>query len=368
MISALFKRLRWCSGWLLGCAWIAASGCGGGSADSAIAQGGAAMEPIPSAVAQGSAGADPAPTARPVVLAAPVLRFTDTGLSVSDGVTRTGLWSVSSSESLSWEFSLDFGKSWTRGEGDSFEVIGDGQKTIWVRARDDFGNTSEVVVAKCTLDTMAPSAVAAVSAGTQSLRELSIQGLEPNAMWEFSLDQGRSWLTGGGASLSVSGNALPSLLLRQTDIAGNASAPVSIELQEQGIGWVEASGNPMMPTALGSQKQSVLIHGEVVMGDVDYVSVNIPTGSRLTSAAFVDYDSPDKIAFFSIQRKAVFDAGFDTGKMLAYGHFGPQDLKRNVVANVAPDQLGPGPLTFWIQQTGQLTTRYALLLLIDPSP
>ena len=368
MISALYKRLRWCSGWLWGCALIAAAGCGGGSSGSAVAPGGAAMEPIPSAVAQGGAAVDPAPIARPVVLAAPVLRFTDTGLSVSDGVTRTGLWSVTSSDSLSWEFSLDFGKSWTRGDGDSFEVIGDGQKTIWVRARDDFGNTSEIVIAKCTLDTMAPSAVAAVSAGNQTLREVSIQGLEPNALWEFSLDQGRSWLTGSGANLSVSGNALPSLLLRQTDIAGNASAPVSIALQDQGVGWVEASGNPMMPTAIGSQKQSVLIHGEVVMGDVDYVSVNIPMGFRLTSAAFVDYDSPDKIAFFSIQRKSVFDAGFDTGKMLTYGHFGPQDLKRNVVANVAPDQLGPGPLTFWIQQTGQLTTRYALLLLIEPSP
>lgn len=368
MILMLHKRIGWCAGWLLVSSLIAASGCGGGSVDSAIAQGGAAMNSIPGAVAQGNASIAPAPTARPVVLAAPVLRFTDTGLSVSDGVTRTGLWSVSNSDSLGWEFSLDFGKTWTQGEGDSFEVIGDGQRTIWVRARDDFGNTSEIVVAKCTLDTMAPSAVAVVSTDNQSLRELSIQGLEPNALWEFSLDQGRSWFTGRGSSLSVSGNALPSLLLRQTDIAGNESAPVSIELQEQGIGWIEASGNPMMPTALGSQNQSVLIHGEVVSGDVDYVSVNIATGFRLTSATFVDYESPDKIAFFSIQRKSIFDAGFDTGKMLAYGHFGPQDLKRNIVANVAPDQLGPGPLTFWIQQTGQQKTRYALLLLIEPTP
>jgi hypothetical protein len=355
LASSLSGLLRVCRGILIGCSLIVASGCGGGSQGETPAEVNDSKEPVP---AVGS-----------MILAPPVLRFTDTGLSVSDGVTRTGLWSVSSSDGLGWEFSLDFGKNWTRGEGGSFEVIGDGQKTIWVRARDDLGNTSEIVVAKCTLDTMAPAAVLTVGAGSQSLRELSVQGLEPNARWEFSLDQGRSWMVGGFTPvLSVAGNGLSSLQLRQTDVAGNPSAPVSVDLQEPGMGWIEGSGNPMMPTALGSMTRSVLLHGEVVAGDADYVSVEIPTGHRLTSAAFVHYDSPDKIAFYAMQRGALFDAGFDTAKMLAFGHFGPEDLKRNVVAGVAPAQLGPGPLTFWIQQTGQLVTRYALLLSIDPVP
>lgn len=337
----------------LGCCAIAASGCGGGS-------GGGTSAPAGVFVA-------PAPTTGSVILAPPLLRFTDTGLSVDDGVTRTGLWSVSSSDGLGWEFSLDSGKSWTRGEGNSFEVIGDGQKTIWVRARDDLGNTSEIVVARCTLDTMAPAAVATVSGGSAALRELSLQGLEPNALWEFSLDQGRSWQAGRATSLSVSGNALASLQLRQTDVAGNPSIPVSIDLQAQGTGWMEASGNPMMPTSLGAARGSILIHGDVVAGDADYLSIEIPNGFRLSSASFVFYDSPDKIAFFAVQRKSVFDAGFDTGKMLAFGHFGPSDLNRNIVASVAPAQLAAGPLTFWIQQTGQLATRYALLLSIEPA-
>lgn len=354
VISVVSRVLRGFRGLALGGCLLVASGCGGGGGAGGGAPAGAMMDPTP---ATGS-----------VILAAPRLRFTDTGLSVDDGVTRTGLWSVSSSDGLAWEFSLDLGKSWTRGEGNSFEVIGDGQKTIWVRARDDQGNTSEIVVARCTLDTMAPAAVATVSAGTAALRELSIQGLESNALWEFSLDQGVSWLAGGGSTLSVSGNAVAALQLRQTDLAGNPSAPVSIELMGPGIGWTELSGNPGMPTAIGSPRHSVLIHGEVVAGDVDYVTVDVPPGSRLTSAAFVFYDSPDKIAFFAVQRKAVFDAGFDTGKMLAFGHFGPSDLKRNVLAAVDPTQLGAGPLTFWIQQTGQLATRYALFLRVEPAP
>ncbi len=342
----------WCGRLLLLGLLAAASACGGGGGGVATSQ----MDML----------GGPTPAVGSSILAPPRLSFTDTGLSVSDGVTRTGLWDVSSSDGLGWEYSLDFGKSWSRGVGDSFEVIGDGQKTIWVRARDDLGNTSEIVVAKCMLDTMAPSAIAAVSAGTQLLRQLSIQGLEPSARWEFSIDQGRSWSSGGGDSLGVSGNSLSSILLRQIDLAGNPSAPVTVDLGDPGIGWVEASGSALMPTPIGSLKQWVLLHGEVVAGDADYFSIEIPSGFLLRSASFVGYESVDKIAFFAIQQKAVFDAGFDTGKMLAFGHFGPEDIGKNLVASVPATGRGAGPLTFWIQQTGQLATRYALLLSIEP--
>ncbi len=352
MISILSAARRSCAGVILGCSLIASSGCGGGS--------------IGASPAEQPATAGPAPVVGSVILAPPVLKFTDTGLSVSDGVTRTGLWAVTSADDLSWEYSLDLGKTWTRGAGTSFEVIGDGQKTIWVRARDDLGNTSEIVVAKCMLDTMAPPALATVTAGRPSLREMTIQSLERDAAWEFSLDQGRTWIRGVGTALSMSGNGLSSLQLRQTDLAGNPSSPIAVDLQGQESGWIEASSNPMIPTGLGSVKHSILIHGEVLAGDADYISIEVPVGFRLTSAAFVHYESVDKIAFFAIQRSPVFDAGFDTAKMLGFGHFGPEDLRRNVLEKVSTDQLGDGPFTFWIQQTGPLTTRYALLLLIEP--
>jgi len=354
MGAGVLDLVRLCS-WLVVSGLLAvASACGGGGSS-----GGDIASPMNTLGGR-------APAAGSAILAPPRLSFTDTGLSVTDGVTRTGLWDVASTDGVGWEYSLDFGKNWSRGTGNSFEVMGDGQKTIWVRARDDLGNTSEIVVANCMLDTTAPSAVAAVSAGSQSLRQLSIQGLEPNARWELSINQGNSWISGGGDSLAVSGNSLSSLLLRQIDLAGNPSAPVTVNLGGPGMGWVEASGNSLLPTPIGSLKQWVLLHGEVVAGDADYFSIEIPSGFRLRSAAFVGYDSTDKIAFFAIQQKAVFDAGFDTGKMLAFGHFGPADLGRNVVANVSAAGLGPGPLTFWIQQTGQLATHYALPLSIEP--
>jgi hypothetical protein len=71
----------------------------------------------------GTEGASNMPSTGTVVLKPPKLSFTDTGVSVSDGVTRNGLWAVESD--VSWEYSLDQGVTWTLGSGGSFEVKGD---------------------------------------------------------------------------------------------------------------------------------------------------------------------------------------------------------------------------------------------------
>lgn len=88
------------------------------------------------------------PVAGVITLNPPVLSFNDTGLNVTDGVTQNGLWAVEST-GFDWEFSMGQGLTWTRGWCDSFEVNGDGAKMIWVRARDDAGNTSEIVCVNC---------------------------------------------------------------------------------------------------------------------------------------------------------------------------------------------------------------------------
>jgi len=116
--------------------------CGGGSGS-----GPTATTTVP--------GTQTPPATGAVVLKAPVLSFNDTGLDVTDGVTSNGRWGVES-QGIDWEFSLDQGINWTRGSGGSFEVKGDGAKMIWVRARDDAGNTSEIVRVNCVLDTTPP--------------------------------------------------------------------------------------------------------------------------------------------------------------------------------------------------------------------
>lgn len=118
---------RWVG--LVACTLVLA--CGGASGESAPAATPPAMPPVP--------------VPQAVVLKAPVLAFTDTGLSVSDGIARNGLWSVTSDEPA-WEDSLDQGRTWTHGAGGAFEVRSDGAKMVWVRARDGLGNTADIVI------------------------------------------------------------------------------------------------------------------------------------------------------------------------------------------------------------------------------
>ena len=105
----------------------------------------------------------------------------------------------------------------------------------------------------------------------------------------------------------------------------------------------------------------------VVRGDADYVQWDIPKGQKLVSVKLVQYVSEDAIAFYALQPSKVFDAGVNVSRMLVYGHMGPSDLARNVVANVPKSQLGEGPMTLWFQQTGPMPTRYAIELMLSPA-
>lgn len=296
----------------------------------------------------------------------PVLTFLDTGLSVTDGVTRNGLWNVSSP--YLWEFSFNMGTTWVRGQGDTFDVQGDGAKTIWVRARDDMGNTSEIVMVNCVLDTMPPAAVQTAVMFQDMTRLVKVSGVEAQGQWEYSLDDQRTWLPGTGDSLALLGNALPVLWLRQLDLAGNRSPLERINLLDPtGVAWHEASGNPMQPSPLSLQQaQTVVPHGSVVRGDADYIRRDIPTGQSLKTMRLVHYVSSVPIAFYALQRAPVFDAGIDVNLMLVYGHMGPQDLKRNVLHDIAQAQLTAGPMTLWFQQTGSQATEYAIELVFQP--
>lgn len=299
-----------------------------------------------------------------VVLPPPRLSFTDTGLSVSDGVTGNGLWSVVSE--VGWEYSLNLGVTWIKGSGGQFSVAGDGAKMIWVRARDDAGNTSEIVKVNCVLDTMVPIQPG-VNPQTQGASlELELSGIEAGARWEYSVDEQKNWLPGTGARMAVTGNAMTTVWVRQVDLAGNVSAPRAVALEQPpGGAWQEASGNPLQPSVLPARAaHTYLIHGSVVRGDADYISWSVPAGHQIASVRLVHYESEDAIAFYALQRAALFDAGVDVSRMVSYGHMGPQDLLRNVVAAIPATLLTEGPMTLWFQQTGTLPTRYVIEMVL----
>jgi hypothetical protein len=194
---------------------------------------------------------------------------------------------------------------------------------------------------------------------------LSLQNLEQSSIWEYSLDQGQSWIRGSGKAIIATGNVLTTLLLRQQDAAGNASEPIDLDLGMTGGGAHELSNDPMRPSAVGNLEHTLLVHGDIVKDDADFVSLDVPAGFRLRSVEFVLYESDDKVSFYAMQRNGVFDAGTDPTRMLAYGHFGPEDLRRNLLDSVSSAQLGPGPLTIWINQTGKLPTRYGLQVTVE---
>ncbi len=52
---------------------------------------------------------------------------------------------------------------------------------------------------------------------------INVTGVLPGATWSYSLDQGTSWLTGMGNSFQLPADGAYSILLRQTDTAGNTS-------------------------------------------------------------------------------------------------------------------------------------------------
>ena len=307
----------------------------------------------------------PAPVTVAVVLSPPVLSFKDTGLNVTDGITRNGIWDVESD--MAWEFSLDQGALWTRGAGSTVEVKGDGAKMIWVRARDDAGNTSNIVQVNCVLDTMAPAAVVIAGQSQGVTNTLELSGIEPGARWEYSLDEKRSWAAGKGNALGILGNHLSWVWLRQVDMAGNASVAQSFELQNQSRLAHEASGDPLQPSILAPDLQTYLIHGVVVRGDADYVRWDIPLGQQLMSVKLVQYVSEDAVGFYALQPNKLFDAGYDVSRMLVYGHMGPSDVARNVLASVPKSQLGEGAMTLWFQQTGPLPTQYAIEVVLAPA-
>jgi hypothetical protein len=301
-----------------------------------------------------------------VILPKPILTFSDTGLSVTDGVTSRGRWDVETPHP--WEFSFDKGATWSRGQGKSFNVEGDGAKLIWVRSYDGMGNTSEIAMVNCFLDTTPPASVQVVVMTQDLTRVVRVSGVEDQGQWEYSLDNARTWLTGTGDRLAIMGNALTVLWLRQIDLAGNRSPLERVNLQEPNSAtWHEASGNPLQPSPLSLQMaRTVLLHGSVVAGDADYIRWDIPIGQSLKSVRLVHYDSSDRIAFYALQRAPVFDAGTNVSRMLVYGHMGPEDLKRNVLEKLAPAQLTSGPMTLWFQQTGQQPTEYAIELVFQP--
>ncbi len=117
---------------------------------------------------------------------------------------------------------------------------GDGSHTVEVHDADVAGNTATGSLT-FTLDTKALAPVLSLAHDTAvgglentdhitSNGTVNVSGLETGAAWQYSTNGGTTWTDGSGSSFTLTGDGDKSVIVHQTDLAGNpssASAPLA---------------------------------------------------------------------------------------------------------------------------------------------
>jgi hypothetical protein len=162
-------------------------------------------------------------------------------MSDSDGITNKGrLYLTGLEEGSRLERSVN-GDAWTRvdsPEGLPFP----GTQTIRFRQIDLAGNVSEELSLTATLDTFVdfPAVYLLNDNGSSSTDRITSDGrirvtnLEPNAVWEYSLN-GSTWVQGEGNELLVRQPGQHTVLFRQIDLAGNTRTPLADNNMGNGV-------------------------------------------------------------------------------------------------------------------------------------
>ncbi|HEY4308855.1 MAG TPA: PEP-CTERM sorting domain-containing protein [Pirellulales bacterium] len=144
------------------------------------------------------------------------------------------------------------------------------------------------------------------------------------------------------------------------DISNNRLTPTAVTL---GVG-----GNDVIGSVVGSPS------------DIDYLTINVPAGDKLSQIVLESFTSTDQKGFIGILHGSTFTepaVGTNVANLLGYTHFGPG--AGNVGLDILPSMgTGPGaqgftaPLatgnyTLWIQQLGALTS-YDFNFVVSPVP
>ena len=145
-----------------------------------------------------------------------------------------------------WEFSIDGGKTWHAGSGSALSpsALGaDGSKSLLAVQVNDRGARSPATELKFEMDTIAPSGPtlalvtdsgSSSSDGCTNDGTIRVEGLEVGARWQYSLDDGATWLTGMGATIAsarLGADGVKHLRVRQTDQAGNEGPDTRLRVE-----------------------------------------------------------------------------------------------------------------------------------------
>jgi hypothetical protein len=137
----------------------------------------------------------------------------------------------------------------------NLSTLGDGKVSLSIVATDTSHNTASGAGDALTLDTIAaaPVVALAVDSGASATDHITnsgvvnVLGLETGATWQYSVDSGAHWLAGSGTSFTLTGDGAKSVLVQQTDLAGNVSAATALSFTldtiAPGLAFVTPSGH-----------------------------------------------------------------------------------------------------------------------------
>ncbi len=178
---------------------------------------------------------------------------TDTGSSHSDGITGNNQPTVTGTAEANSTVTVyidgmavgtttaDGNGAWSYGVANP---LADGHHSLRATATDLAGNVSGQSSSRSiTVDTSAPAAPQLVlDQSTQANgRQVSltglvhVSGLEAGSSWQYSLDGGTTWVVGQSTALQLSGLGAHSLMVRQTDAAGNASGLATLKFTVESL-------------------------------------------------------------------------------------------------------------------------------------
>lgn len=209
----------------------------------------------------------------------------DSGSDNADLLTNDTHLAITSLAGATVEFSFD-GLAWTTTPPPGMP---DGKYTIQVRQIVIEGSDtliSPVTSITFTLDTTPPPALTVAlqndtgsdaADGITTDYTLNIQGQETGAVIEFSLDAGTTWTTDAPAGLALGDYTL---LVRQTDVAGNTSTPAELQ-------FTVAAEPAALVLALEEDTGSA--DDDLITNNPNIVVTNVATGATVTY--FIDGDT-----------------------------------------------------------------------------
>ena len=114
------------------------------------------------------------------------------------------------------------------------------------------------------------------------------------------------------------------------------SEPVVLVLfDEANDGEISDDSSNPLPLQLANGANRV--RASVIVGDLDYVTVNVPAGQELSSITLEAYVSSNSTSFIEIQAGTVFTepaTGTAVGNLLGYSHFGTTMIAANILPSI----------------------------------